>query len=129
MSRYIADSLKKQVIDRANYRCEYCLQPDLFAYISHQIDHIISIKHGGENNLDNLAYACFQCNVNKGSDIGTVLLPDRTLIRLYNPRIDYWHDHFEIENGVIYAKTPIGQATIKILDFNDVDRILERQGD
>lgn len=129
MSRYIADSLKKQVIDRANYRCEYCLQPDLFAYISHQIDHIISIKHGGENNLDNLAYACFQCNVNKGSDIGTVLLPDRTLIRLYNPRIDYWHDHFEIENGVIYAKTAIGQATIKILDFNDVDRVLERQGD
>lgn len=129
MSSYIADSLKKQVIDRANYRCEYCLQPDLFAYISHQIDHIISIKHGGENNLDNLAYACFQCNVNKGSDIGTVLLPDRTLIRLYNPRIDYWHDHFEIENGVIYAKTAIGQATIKILDFNDVDRVLERQGD
>lgn len=129
MSRYIADSLKKQVIDRANYRCEYCLQPDLFAYISHQIDHIISIKHGGENNFDNLAYACFQCNVNKGSDIGTVLLPDRTLIRLYNPRIDYWHDHFEIENGVIYAKTAIGQATIKILDFNDVDRVLERQGD
>ncbi|WP_229600112.1 HNH endonuclease signature motif containing protein [Runella sp. SP2] len=105
------------------------MQPDLFAYISHQIDHIISIKHGGENNLDNLAYACFQCNVNKGSDIGTVLLPDRTLIRLYNPRIDYWHDHFEIENGVIYPKTTIGQATIKILDFNDVDRILERQGD
>lgn len=129
MSRYIADSLKKQVIDRANYRCEYCLQPDLFAYISHQIDHIISIKHGGENNFDNLAYACFQCNVNKGSDIGTVLLPDRTLIRLYNPRIDYWHDHFEIENGVIYAKTAIGQATIKILDFNNVDRVLERQGD
>ncbi len=127
MSRYIADSLKKQVIERANNRCEYCLQADVFAYISHQIDHIISIKHGGQNNFDNLAYACFQCNINKGSDIGTMLLPDRTFIRLYNPRSDIWQDHFEIANGVIYAKTTIGQATIKVLDFNDVDRILERQ--
>lgn len=41
MSRYIADSLKKQVIGRTNNRYEYCLQHDLFAYISHQIDHII----------------------------------------------------------------------------------------
>jgi hypothetical protein len=41
MSRYIAYSLKKQVIGRANNRYEYCLQPDLFVYISHQIDHII----------------------------------------------------------------------------------------
>ena len=126
MSRYIADSLKKQVIERANYRCEYCLQADVFAYISHQIDHIISIKHGGQNNLDNLAFACFQCNVNKGSDIGTLFLPDRTLIRLYNPRIDNWHDHFEMGNGVIYAKTSIGQATIKVLNLNDVNRIIER---
>jgi 5-methylcytosine-specific restriction endonuclease McrA len=126
MSRYIADSLKKQVIERANFCCEYCLQPNVFAYISHQIDHIISIKHGGQNNADNLAYACFQCNINKGTDIGTVLLPDRTFIRLYNPRTDNWHDHFEIENGVIYAKTTIGQATIKVLDFNNVNRIIER---
>ena len=126
MNRYIPDSLKKQVIERANYRCEYCLQPDLFAYIAHQIDHIISIKHGGQNNLDNLAYACFQCNINKGSDIGTMLLPDRIFIRLFNPREDDWHDHFEIDNGVIYAKTTIGQATIKVLNLNDINRIIER---
>ena len=55
MSRYIADSLKKQVIERANYRCEYCLQADVFAYISHQIDHMIIIKHDVQSNLDNMA--------------------------------------------------------------------------
>ncbi|MFK7947321.1 MAG: HNH endonuclease [Saprospiraceae bacterium] len=52
-------------------------------FFSCQIDHIISIKHGGDNDKDNLAYSCIYCNRNKGSDIGSVLLPNRTLIRFY----------------------------------------------
>ncbi len=74
-----------------------------------------------------MAYACFACNNTKGSDIGTMLLPDRIFIRLYNPRIDNWHDHFEIENGVIYDKTDIAKATIKVLNLNEIERIIERQ--
>ncbi|MFY7912026.1 MAG: HNH endonuclease [Emticicia sp.] len=34
-------------MSRANGCCEYCLKSNLLAYISHQIDHIISLKHGG----------------------------------------------------------------------------------
>jgi 5-methylcytosine-specific restriction endonuclease McrA len=126
MSHYISDAIRKKVIERAKRCCEYCQIPDDDVYFSHQIDHIISRKHGGETTLDNLAYTCFACNNTKGSDIGTLFLPDRTLIRLYNPRIENWHDHFEMENGVIYAKTTIGQATIKVLNLNDVNRIIER---
>ncbi|WP_428668609.1 hypothetical protein [Runella sp.] len=68
----------------------------------------------------------FPCNNNKGSDVGTVLLPDQTFIRLFNPRIDEWGGHFSIESGVIYAKTNLGEATIKVLKLNDIDRIIER---
>ena len=56
-----------------------------------------------------------------------MLLPDRIFIRLYNPRIDNWYDHFEIENGVIYDKTDIAKATIKVLNLNEIERIIERQ--
>lgn len=126
MSRYISESLKKSVIRRANNCCEYCLMENDVSFIPHQIDHIISLKHEGETSLDNLAYACFSCNNNKGSDIGTMLLPNKIFIRLFNPRIDSWNKHFEIENGVIYAKTNIAQATVKMLKMNEIDRIIER---
>jgi HNH endonuclease len=127
MSRYIPEKLRVQVIKEANDCCEYCLQSNIISFYPHQIDHIISLKHGGKTELDNLAYACFACNNAKGSDIGTILLPNRTFIRLYNPRIDSWHEHFEMDNGVIYDKSDIGKATIKVLNFNEVDRIIERQ--
>jgi hypothetical protein len=68
----------------------------------------------------------FSCNNSKGSDIGTILLPDKIFIRLFNPREDTWHDHFEIEYGVIYAKTDITKATIKVLKMNEIDRIIVR---
>ncbi len=115
MSRYISESLKKNVVQRANGCREYCLMGNDISFIPHQIDHIISLKHEGDTSLSNLAYACFSCNNNKGSDIGTMLLPSKIFMRLFNPRIDSWLDHFETENGVIYAKTDIAHATIKVL--------------
>jgi 5-methylcytosine-specific restriction endonuclease McrA len=35
----------------------------------HQVDHIVSRKHGGESTSDNLAYACVIYNRYKGTDI------------------------------------------------------------
>lgn len=62
----------------------------------------------------------------EGADIGTVLLPEKFFTRLFNPREDIWSEHFEQEAGVIYAKTKIGEATIKVLNLNEVERIIER---
>jgi hypothetical protein len=126
MSRYISDKVRSRVEKRANYQCEYCLIHQDDTFFSCQIDHIISIKHGGDNDKDNLAYSCIYCNRNKGSDIGSVLLPNRTLIRFYNPRIDKWSKHFYLDGATIQAKTKIGEVTIKILELNNVERILER---
>lgn len=90
MSRYISTYIKQQVMLRAKSCCEYCLLHQSDAYFTFQIDHIISLKHGGSTNLDNLALSCILCNRNKGSDIGSVLLPQRAFIRFYDPRIDMW---------------------------------------
>lgn len=128
MSRYIAENIREFVALRAKHKCEYCYihKDDLF--FVYQIDHIISLKHEGLTEPNNLAYACSLCNQNKGTDLGTYLPGSKRLIRLFNPRQDKWFDHFEIQNGEILPKTRIATATVKVLDLNNIDRVILRQG-
>lgn len=127
MPRKISADIRRQVLERANYRCEYCLvwQDDFYDYF--QIDHIRSVKHGGFATLENLAFSCPDCNLHKGSDLGTYLGNDTIFTRFFNPRTDIWNDHFEFFEGALYPKTPIAEATIKIFQLNDPDRIILRQ--
>ncbi len=127
MSRYLSNKLKELVPKRANFRCEYCRLSAELSYFPFHIEHIISLKHGGKTISINLAYACPLCNIKKGSDIATILNNPDVLIRFFNPRIDNWHEHFIIEDtGLIVSKTSIGEATIKIFNFNHPDSIIER---
>jgi 5-methylcytosine-specific restriction endonuclease McrA len=127
MSKYIPESLRQAVALRANFRCEYCRRYEADSFIKFQIDHIISQKHGGLTILSNLAYTCYPCNHIKGSDIGTVLSDDETFVRLFNPRKHNWFDHFELSpEGLFVPKTQIAEGTIKVLDLNNVNRIMER---
>lgn len=126
MSRYIPAELRRAVAQRAGFRCEYCQLPEMAAMIKFQIEHIISLKHGGSSTSENLAFACPICNSEKGTDIGTILGDEAVFVRFFNPRRHDWHDHFEIENGLILSKTPIGAATVKILNFNRLERVIER---
>ena len=42
-------------------------------------------------------------------------------------RCEYFRDHFEADSsGLLIGKSPIGQATIKLLALNDQERIKER---
>jgi HNH endonuclease len=97
------------------------------AFFGCEIDHIISEKHGGTTAEHNLAYSCLLCNRNKGSDISSVVPGTRELIRLFNPRIDRWADHFCLDGARILPLTPIGEATARILRFNYDERVLERE--
>lgn len=128
MSRYVPDVLRELVASRANYCCEYCCLPAERSFFSFHIDHIVSRKHGGETQADNLAYACSICNVNKGADVATFLGDHTTAVRFYNPRIDNWHDYFVLEpTGLLTALTDIGAGTSKVLDLNHPDSIIERR--
>ncbi len=126
MSKKIPEALRREVAIRAGYRCEYCRRPEVDSFIRYQSDHIISRKHGGRTELSNLAHTCPICNNAKGSDLATILDDEEKLIRLFHPRKDNWFDHFEVHEGEILHKTEIGEATIKLLKLNDIDRILER---
>ncbi len=125
-SRYIPDVIRQEVAERANYRCEYCLRRESDSFIRYQIDHIISRKHGGLTISENLAYSCPVCNGNKGPNVGTVLQDEEIFVRLFNPRKHNWDKHFDLAEGTFVAKSKIGEATIKVLDLNNINRILER---
>ena len=124
---YITQQLRRLVASRANYCCEYCLISEQDTALGCAVDHIISIKHSGTTDVDNLAYACVFCNRFKGSDIGSIIWKSKTFIRFYNPRFDHWHDHFKLEEYYIQPLTDIGEVTTRILGFNDQNRLLERQ--
>ncbi len=127
MNRYISDEIREIDAARANYLCEYCLIHENDTFLKCQVDHIISLKHSGETELDNLAYACANCNRNKGSDIGSILQPAKEFLRFFNPRTDVWAEHFEFEETIIQPLTGIAKVTAQILAFNHIDRIIERQ--
>ncbi|NEQ24888.1 MAG: HNH endonuclease [Microcoleus sp. SIO2G3] len=71
----VAAELRRLVVDRVQSCCEYCLIPESLALASHQVDHVIAEKHGGETSAVNLALSCSLCNLAKGSDIASI---DRT---------------------------------------------------
>jgi 5-methylcytosine-specific restriction endonuclease McrA len=85
---YVIETIKTEVFRRANYRCEYCLINETLSFFSFHVEHIVSLKHGGKTELDNLALACPICNLNKGSDIATLLPESVELVRFFNPRLD-----------------------------------------
>lgn len=123
---YVSVALRQLVRTRAKSLCEYCLIREEDTYFGCQVDHIISEKHGGATQESNLAYACSYCNRNKGSDIGSIVWETQRFCRFFNPRRDQWTDHFRLDSIRIVALTPIGEVTARILDFNHVDRLIER---
>lgn len=124
MTSYVAVDLRRLVAERAGRSCEYCLIAEADTYLGCQVDHIVSEKHGGPTDSDNLAYACSFCNRSKGTDLGSVIFG--RLERFYNPRLDRWSDHFEIRGATIVPRTPIGEVTARILQFDVSERLHER---
>jgi len=119
----ISKILRKQVAKRAVFRCEYCKLKESDSYLSFEVERIIAQKHGGGNEISNLAYSCPRCNQYKGTDLTTFLGSYQNLIPLFNPRLQVWSENFKIENGLILPKTKIGEATIKLLKFNLSERV------
>lgn len=127
MSSYVPVALRRLVRARADSLCEYCLIHEDDAFFGCEVDHIISEKHGGQTEADNLSYACAFCNRAKGSDVGSIMLASGTLTRFFNPRTDAWANHFFLDEVRIVPLSDIGDVTVRILDFNNPDRLLERK--
>ncbi len=125
----LSGSLRSKAIQRAQKRCEYCQKPDdrEFNSASHEVDHITAEKHGGKTSLDNLAYACLQCNRCKGTDLTSLDPESGTVTLLFHPRTQVWDEHFRLnEDGTITPLTMAGRTTARLLRFNDPMRVQQR---
>lgn len=116
MTSYVSPELRRFVESRAGRLCEYCLIHESDTFSGCQVDHVISEKHGGLTEPENLAYACTICNRAKGTDVGSIAPSTGEFTRFFN-----------LHGTAIEPRTPVGEATAKILGFNETERILERE--
>jgi 5-methylcytosine-specific restriction endonuclease McrA len=120
-------STRSAVAIRAGAACEYCrLHEDDDVYAFH-VEHIIAIKHGGANDLGNLAYACQFCNLHKGPNLAGVDPHTGGVVELFHPRRDRWSEHFKVTEYRFVGRTAKGRATIAVLAMNDSERVRLRQ--
>jgi hypothetical protein len=49
------------------------------------------------------------------------------LVRFFNPRNDRWSEHFQSHDGKIEGLTEIGEVTVRILEFNQPERLTLRR--
>ena len=92
-----------------------------------EIDHIIARKHGGRTTASNLALSCFYCNTYKGPNLAGVDPVLGRIIRLFHPRRHKWSAHFRWEGPTLVGKTPIGSATIAVLQVNHPEAVAARR--
>ena len=123
----ILAALRREVRERAEERCEYCLLSESQAVLPHEPDHLIALKHGGQTTSENLALACFECNRFKGSDIASIDTVTGELVSLFNPRTQRWFEHFRLNGAQIIPLTPVGRVTVILLRLNLPSRVEVRR--
>jgi hypothetical protein len=119
----VNERLRQAVRKRARDRCEYCTihQADI-PFLRHQIEHVIAKQHKGRDELSNLALACYRCNKFKGPNLTAFDPRTGKLVRLFNPRLQRWSDHFSVRGVLILGRTAIGRATVELLQMNATKR-------
>jgi 5-methylcytosine-specific restriction endonuclease McrA len=115
---------RRLVRERAGDRCEYCQLPQQQSPLaSLQVEHIRPKKHQGSDSLENLALACIDCNLHKGTNIAGFDPDTDKLTPLFDPRHDSWSQHFAWAGVLLVGLTPTARATIAVLDLNSPDRL------
>jgi hypothetical protein len=84
------------------------------------MEHVIPIAAGGETTEANLALSCFACNRRKWDRRSGLDPAAGGEHRLFNPRTDLWNEHFAwSRDGLsILGRSPIGRATVSVLEMN-----------
>jgi hypothetical protein len=125
----IPRSLRKQIILAAGDRCEYCLAPQFLTFATFHVDHIIPLSAGGKTIFENLCLSCPFCNLFKQGRVRARDPRTGKLVRLFNPRLESWKDHFRWrDDGVeITGLTPRGRATVEALRMNNAIALTARR--
>lgn len=125
----IPSALRAAVADRFHHRCCYCLTSERIAGAELTIDHIVPQALGGISTEENLCLACWRCNLLKRDRIAAIDPDTGVAVRLFNPRVQNWLDHFTWADGglTIVGLTPTGRATVIALRLNRVTLVNARR--
>jgi hypothetical protein len=117
----LSAAIRKQVRERAAYRCEYCHALEEASAAQFEIDHIHPRSLGGSDALENLALACQRCNSYRYNFTQGIDPETQKPVPLFNPRQQQWAAHFcwSADGLRILGVTAIGRATCQRLDLND----------
>lgn len=118
---------RQQVWERANGCCEYCQMPQDHDPRPFHLDHIRPQKHGGPTVMENLALSCAACSLFKGPNPAGFDPESDVMQPLFNPRTQVWNEHFEWRGGSLTGLTPIGRATVQVLNINEPLRVMHRE--
>ncbi|MBC7883212.1 MAG: HNH endonuclease [Anaerolineae bacterium] len=104
----------------AGDRCSYCLCSQEYVYSTLHFEHIIPVDKEGSNEENNLCLSCTWCNLSKGVHVDGADPETNACVRLFNPRIDVWSEHFiwGKDKVTLLGKTAIGRATCIVLNMN-----------
>lgn len=117
-------STRVLVRQRAGDRCEYCRLPQRCSPLSRfQIEHVIPRKHGGSDDLNNLALSCDRCNLHKGPNLSGIDPANGEIVALFNPREQTWEDHFQFDGALVSGRTATGRTSVVVLNMNSTRRL------
>jgi hypothetical protein len=125
----IGKNLRERIREQAQNRCGYCQSRQEYVLGLLEVDHIVPVAVGGTDAEENLWLACRLCNSYKSSQVEAVDPLSGKRVKLFNPRLQLWSDHFVWSaNGVeIIGLTPCGRATVVALQLNNVIAVMVRQ--
>ncbi len=67
---------------------------------------------------DNLALACIDCNLHKGTNLAGIDPLSGQLTVLFHPRQHQWTEHFAQLGATVEGLTDIGRTTVVVLSMN-----------
>ncbi len=116
----ISQGVDDKIRQQAKNRCGYCLNPQELIPYKLEIEHIYPKGLGGATVITNLWLACRECNAHKAMKVRSVDGLTGKSVRLFNPRKQNWHEHFEFsqDKTEIIGKTASGRATVESLQMN-----------
>jgi len=117
---HIAEDLRRQVAERADWRCEYCHSSEFVTGGPFHVDHVKPEALGGATEVDNLAYACARCNLHKGQRVRFQDPVSGQSVSLFDPRQHRWLHHFRwsADGMRIIGRTRTGRSTVIALQMN-----------
>lgn len=116
----VTRNVRGEVARRSRGLCAYCRAQETVVGMRFTVDHVIPRLLGGTDDLSNLCWACWDCNLIKLGRIAALDPLTGEQVPLFHPNHQAWEDHFGwVESGrFAVGRTAVGRATVVLLRLN-----------